>query len=126
MDSRTYLKQSERTVSCVYTSIEHRLQGSFKFDLLHAAIGLATEAGEFQDALKKHIFYGKELDTVNLREELGDILWYVALALRTLDSDFETEMRINIEKLQARFPSKFTEEDAEVRDLVKEREILEQ
>lgn len=50
----------------------------------------------------------------------------LALALRTLESDFDTEMRINIEKLQARFPSKFTEQDAEFRDLQKERQILEQ
>jgi len=35
-------------------------------------------------------------------------------------------MDLNISKLKARFPEKFTEENALVRDLVKERQILEQ
>lgn len=47
--------------------------------LLHAAIGLCTESGELLDAYKKHIFYGKPLDHVNIKEELGDICWYMAI-----------------------------------------------
>ena len=31
--------------------------------------------------VKKHLIYGKALDEVNVLEEGGDILWYVALAL---------------------------------------------
>ena len=125
MNSKDYLEQSARTASGDYEAITSRLVNKDMVGLLHAGMGLATESSEFIDALKKHLFYGKELDTVNLREEIGDCLWYLALALRTLDSDFDTEMKINIEKLQARFPTKFTEEGAEVRDLNKEREILE-
>ena len=44
--------------------------------ILHAAIGCVTESGELLDALKKQIFYGRELDVVNVKEEAGDILWY--------------------------------------------------
>lgn len=93
--------------------------------LLHAGIGLATESGEFLDALKKSIFYGKELDVVNLKEELGDVLWYMAIAMDALGTDFETEMEKNIKKLKARYGEKFTQESAEKRDLKKEREVLE-
>ena len=88
-------------------------------------MGLVTEAGEFQDMLKKHVFYGKPLDEVNLKEEIGDLLWYCAIALEALDTDFEAVMETNINKLKARYPEKFTEDKAENRDLVKEREILE-
>lgn len=94
--------------------------------LLHAGIGLATESGEFLDALKKSIFYGKELDVVNLKEELGDVLWYMAIAMDVLGTDFETEMEKNIKKLKARYGEKFSQDSAEKRDLKKERGILEE
>jgi len=93
--------------------------------LFHVALGMQTETAEFSDALKKHIFYGKELDKVNLKEELGDILWYISLALDVLDSDFETEMARNISKLKLRYPDKFSSYKAEFRDLDAERKLLE-
>ena len=93
--------------------------------LLHAGIGLATESGEFLDALKKHLFYGGELDKVNLKEELGDLLWYIALACDELGTDFSTLKATNIKKLQARYPSKFSYASASYRDLDAERKILE-
>jgi hypothetical protein len=40
-------------------------------DLLHGGMGVATEAGELLDVIKKHHAYGKEIDLVNLREEIG-------------------------------------------------------
>lgn len=93
--------------------------------LLHGGIGIATESGEILDQLKKHIYYGKPLDKVNLKEEIGDVLWYCALLLRELDSTFEEVAETNINKLRARFGDKFSEYDAQHRDLVKERSILE-
>src|SRR3989304_5173811 len=45
----------------------------------HAVKGLVTESAELTDALKKHLIYGKILDEVNLLEEAGDQLWYLAL-----------------------------------------------
>ena len=92
--------------------------------LLHAGIGLSTEAGEFLDALKKHIFYGKELDKVNLAEEMGDMFWYMAIVADELGFEFEEVMEKNISKLKARYGEKFTEEKAENRDLNTERDIL--
>jgi NTP pyrophosphatase (non-canonical NTP hydrolase) len=78
--------------------------------LMHAAMGMVTESGEFIDALKKLTIYGKPLDKVNLVEELGDLQWYIALACRALD---------------VRFPDKFTSEQALTRDLDAERGALE-
>ena len=42
------------------------------------AMGLAGEAGETVDMLKKHIGHGHALDLCKLKKELGDVLWYVA------------------------------------------------
>lgn len=52
---------------------------SVEMDLAHAYMGIITEVGEITDAFKKHQMYGKALDLVNLKEELGDAFWYLNL-----------------------------------------------
>lgn len=80
---------------------------------------------EFTDAVKKALFYGKDLDVTNLKEELGDLMWYMAIAMEELGTDFETESNRVINKLKVRYPEKFTNELAENRDLEAERRVLE-
>lgn len=99
--------------------------------LLHAAIGLATEAGELLDQVKKHLFYGRELDFTNLIEEGGDGAWYLALLLGTLKKagripSSDVALTKNIAKLRQRYPEAFTNEAAIERDLDEERRILEE
>lgn len=94
--------------------------------LLHAGLGLTTEAGEFVDALKKHLFYNKPLDEVNLREEIGDLLWYIAIGCDALNTTVELEMARVINKLMVRYPDKFDDYHAQVRNLDAERAVLEQ
>lgn len=94
--------------------------------LLHVALGLQTESAEFSDALKKYLFYGKELDRVNLKEELGDLMWYLAIAFDVLGTTFEEEQMRVINKLRVRYPDKFDDVRAENRDLAKERRALEE
>lgn len=93
--------------------------------LLHASIGIASEAGELQDALKKHLFYGREFDWTNAVEEVGDLLWYAALACESLGTTLEDAMERNIAKLKARYPEKFEAQRAIDRDLAAERAALE-
>lgn len=99
--------------------------------LIHAQIGICTEAGEIADIFKRFIFYGKNIDIINLSEELGDLLWYIAIASNELDRisegkiTLETIMQTNINKLKARYPEHYNDTDALNRDLHKEREILE-
>ena len=71
--------------------------------LLNAALGLAGESGEFADIIKKHLFQGHDLDKEHLKEELGDILWYIAEACKGLDITLEEVATGNIEKLHQRF-----------------------
>ena len=97
-------------------------------DLVHSVFGCVTEAGELLDVCKRAFFYGKgaeSVDVVNLKEEFGDLLWYIALGVYALDSSFEEIMEANIKKLKARYPEKFTSVDAHERDLSNERRILE-
>jgi NTP pyrophosphatase (non-canonical NTP hydrolase) len=125
MNSKEYIKDAIKTESREFQAMDQRLGDHGIKRLLHAGIGLSTESGEFLDALKKHIFYGKELDRVNLAEEIGDLFWYLAIASDELNIDFESVMNKNIEKLKARYGDKFSEEKAEKRDLETERIILE-
>lgn len=112
MDIETYQKSCKRT----YPSFEQDLQTEKRIGriaiLLHAHLGISSEAGEFADAIKKYCIYGKPLDIENLVEELGDLLWYISLASDALNYSIPTIMEMNINKLRIRYPEKFTEQDA--------------
>ena len=107
-----------------YDEAYRRLGDRKVFRLLHVAMGLATEAGEFVDQLKKHIFYGKDLDLTNLIEELGDSNWYECIGTDVLEVALVVMIQRNRHKLRVRFPEKFREAEAIERDLDKEREAL--
>lgn len=91
--------------------------------LFHSIVGIATESTELLEALD---LYGVKPDNVNILEEFGDIAWYTAIGIDELGGDWENILAKNIEKLQARYPEKFTSEAAINRDLDNERTILEE
>lgn len=79
-------------------------------DLLHAVLGLITELGELTDPLKKSLFYGKPLDDENIIEEIGDLRWYLQLAVNTTKLTDSQIVQRNIDKLSKRYPgAKFSE-----------------
>jgi len=170
MDLTTYQKEAARTCQSL---------GSEELNLTHMRLGMITEIAEIADIFKKHIAYGKPIDFVHLKEEIGDVCWYIvnmakfeeedlkifnietrlwipnedekweyeidsflvglyynkdcnSLRLERMinlckqwDINFEECLDLNIAKLKARFPNKFTEEAALNRNLEKERQILE-
>ena len=96
-----------------------------QLDLLHAAMGLCTESGEFMNAMKRWIYYNKPPDRNNLIEEIGDVFWYCALAAEALGVSFEEIQTRNTAKLKARYPEGFSHTDALNRDLPSELAALE-
>lgn len=76
---------------------------------LHAAVGIAGEAGEVLDMIKKVWVYGKPLDQNKLIEELGDIAYYYFYLLDLIGCDIETVIKQNMEKLSKRFPNGYTD-----------------
>lgn len=124
MTNNEYVTRAIALESNDYDAILSRTQT--KLRLLHGLIGICTETGELQDQLKKHLFYGRQLDTVNLKEELGDLLWYIALCCDELGLTLEEIMERNIEKLELRYrDKKFKDTQALNRNLDAERKILE-
>lgn len=92
---------------------------------VHMVMGMQTEVGELQDVFKKNLAYGKKIDWTNVKEEIGDLMWYIAEFCNTNGFDLEDILATNIAKLKARYPEKFTAENAINRDTDTERQILE-
>jgi NTP pyrophosphatase (non-canonical NTP hydrolase) len=122
---KDYQQLASKTESVNFEEIETRMRTVRAIRLLHGQLGLASESGEIADQLKKHIFYGKALDTINLEEEIGDVFWYLALLANELGADFDSIMERNIAKLKKRYGDKFSEQRAINRNLTIERGILE-
>jgi NTP pyrophosphatase (non-canonical NTP hydrolase) len=75
-----------------------------------AGLGLAGEAGEVVDYLKKVVGHGHKLDKDKLVKELGDVLWYVAEICSAINADMSDVAQQNIDKLKARYPDGFSRE----------------
>ena len=78
--------------------------------MLNGALGLCGESGEVADIIKKHFFQGHELDVEDLKNELGDVAWYMAVLAYSAHIDFEDIFKGNIEKLKKRYPDGFSAE----------------
>jgi NTP pyrophosphatase (non-canonical NTP hydrolase) len=69
-----------------------------------AAMGLAGEAGEACDMLKKHLLHGDYLDRDALRKELGDVMWYLQHAMNVFGFTDKEVREANVAKLCDRYP----------------------
>ena len=92
--------------------------------IVHAIIGNATEAAEQLEMLLNSLD-GQTFDALHYVEEVGDTQWYNAVGLRAVGCTFDTCNRMNIGKLRKRFADKFSEYDANNRNLFAERAALE-
>lgn len=124
MDATTYVEMSKNTDVQDYTPVMDRIK-ALSPELMHAMLGITSESGEVADQFKRHLIYGKELDTINLMEEIGDLFWYCAILSKHIGIPFEVIMDRNIAKLKARYPDKFTKDSAINRNHENERRILE-
>lgn len=85
-------------------------EGVYVAELLNACLGLSGETGELLDMVKKWIFHEKPLDQEHLKKELGDVMWYVAMFCKAMNWDLDDVMRMNVDKLKARYPEGFDPE----------------
>lgn len=76
------------------------------YTITYPALGLASEAGEVCDKIKKAIRDRHSLSFAELPDmvapELGDVLWYVAVLASNLGLELEDLARGNIDKLTSR------------------------
>jgi len=99
IDFNDYQKLAMRT--CKKFKEEYEMQTD-------VGLGLCGEAGEVADIIKKHLAGAKELDKQHLKEELGDVLWYLAEACECFGFKLEDVAKSNIDKLAKRHPNGFS------------------
>lgn len=111
-----YTKWTGKTCAKLYSQ---------KDDINHMLFGMITEVGELIDIFKKDLAYNKKIDWVNVEEELGDLMFYVASFCRITNLDLDDIILTNVNKLEERYKENFTEQEAKNRNIEKERKILE-
>jgi NTP pyrophosphatase (non-canonical NTP hydrolase) len=116
MDVRDFVFLSSRTLA----QLENK-----DLNNLHMVLGLTTEVGELADCFKKNMAYGKEMDWTNVKEEIGDLMFYIAGLCSINNFNLELILENNVNKLKVRYPDKFKPEYALNRDLETERKVLE-
>ena len=110
-----YVRDVTATENQDITGISQRLNPE-AIRMLHGAMGASTEANEVLDIFKKHIYYGKDLDIEHLIEEIGDVMWYLAVILDSLKVPFSDVLERNIAKTKRRYKGAFSSEAAIVRN----------
>lgn len=101
---------------------------------MHAVIGIADEAGELMEILKRAMYYGDAIDDDHVIEEHGDLMFYIIRdCMRIAEKRgvntqciFQAVLDRNDAKLKARYPDGFSEGKATEsgRDRVAERKAM--
>jgi len=105
MDPDKYQQLAGRTECNQQVSLKViRDESLMSVRLSHAALGMAGEAGKLGATVERWLYYRQPLDVTSIREELGDCLWYIALACNALGCNLSEIMETNIAKLHYRYP----------------------
>ena len=99
------MKANEYQKKCMRTADKTSSQRQ-----LYCCLGLAGESGELIDHIKKVFFHGHNVNINYIKEEVGDILWYLSVLINDYDLKLEDVMKYNIEKLKKRYPDGFSSE----------------
>ncbi|MDP9249352.1 MAG: nucleoside triphosphate pyrophosphohydrolase family protein [bacterium] len=79
-----------------------------KYKIIYPVLGLGNEAGEVMGKVKKWLRGDDGVGVLSderrqaLKEEMGDVFWYLAVLARDLDLTLEEIADVNIKKLESR------------------------
>lgn len=109
MDNKLNLKEYQKL--CKATAKKFDDSDKDK-EISNWGLGVAGEAGDLAGCIKKTIFHNNNQEQ-GIRENIGDVMWYLAMICNFYDWDFEEVLKENIDKLEARYKQgHFTEQDA--------------
>jgi NTP pyrophosphatase (non-canonical NTP hydrolase) len=95
---------TEEVLRIYRASPSHFASAEWQTQVTLGAMGLAGEAGEVANIVKKAVFHGKHLDREHLLDELGDVFWYFTLLCDGANLSLQEIIEANNQKMQARFP----------------------
>lgn len=107
MDFATYQRQSARTRN---NNLHPEAQRASH------ALGLAGEAGELANEIKKVLFHGHTPSPDKIAEEIGDCLWYLAQIATDNGIDLASILDQNVAKLRARYPDGYSDDRSRDRE----------
>ena len=120
MTGNAYQRHAMRTNDEMSTArLELSIDKNSKYDMggiVMATMGLSGEVGELNDMIKKWIFHKSDMDITHAKKELGDIMWYIACMAESFGWSLDEIMRMNIDKLKARYPDGFNIDRANQRN----------
>ena len=93
-----------------YQELSARTAAPHDNELANYGLGIAGEAGEVADLIKKAVFHGHEVGKEDVKKELGDVLWYASQIARLAGLTREEVAKVNIDKLMERYPDGFSTE----------------
>ena len=85
-------------------------------EVFHALLGLVSELSEVIEIVVPYL-QGKEMDANHLSEEIADAHWYYSILNRKFNINPDESLSANIAKLKARYPDKFSSDNALNRNL---------
>lgn len=100
MQMNEYQKAAARTIN-------NRLDWAQQ--AMHALHGMSGEVGEIHSLYQKS-YQGHDVVFAHLKNELGDLLWFIAEYCTAMDWKLEDVAIKNIAKLKARYPEGFSED----------------
>ena len=98
MNIKQYSKNADKTINFDMSEEERLLQG---------VVGMTGESAETMDIIKKIHFQKHKLTEEkrnHLIEEIGDVMWYANLLIKTLNTTWEEVLEVNNTKLAKRYP----------------------
>lgn len=99
MTPNQYQERAARTINKSNNILEQRQ---------HALFGMASEVGEIHGIFQKH-FQGHSINYTELKQEIGDLLWFIAEFCTASGWDMEYIMQMNLDKIERRYPDGFEE-----------------
>lgn len=99
MTPNQYQERAARTINKSNNILEQRQ---------HALFGMASEVGEIHGIFQKH-YQGHSINYTELKQEIGDLLWFIAEFCTASGWDMEYIMQMNLDKIERRYPDGFEE-----------------
>ena len=98
MEIKDYQVESDRTLNKALT---------YEQGVSNMIFGANGELGEITDILKKHFYQGHELNVEHLKEELGDVMYYIVNLASMFNLEMGDILSYNVDKLAKRYPNGF-------------------